>query len=78
MLYKTTRNDQDAVTVAHVLNGNREEEMGLYLPVRFPKYSEEEQKRLCALSFNQRMAEILNLFFSTKLTLWDLDFSTGR
>lgn len=78
MLYKTTRNDQDAVTVAHVLNGNREEETGLYLPVRFPKYTEEEQKRLCAMSFNQRMAEILNLFFSTKLTLWDLDFSTGR
>ena len=78
MLYKTTRNIQDPVTVQHVLTGNRGEDGGLYLPLHFPNYTEEERKRFCCLSFNQRMAEILNLFFSTKLTGWDLDFSTGR
>ena len=70
MLYKTTRNDQDAVTVQNVLTRNMGEDGGLYLPIHFPKFTEEEQKRLCALSFNQRLAEILNLFFSTKLTGW--------
>lgn len=78
MLYKTTRDDQDAVTVQHVLTRNRGEDGGLYLPIHFPKFSEEEQKKFCALSFNQRLAEILNLFFSTRLTGWDVDFSTGR
>jgi len=78
VLYITTRNSLDPVTVQHVLTGNREENGGLYLPFHFPKYTEEEQKRLCTLSFNQRTAEILNLFFSTKLTGWDLDFCAGR
>lgn len=78
MLYKTTRNDQDAVTVQHVLTRNRGEDGGLYLPIHFPKFTEEEQNRLCTMSFNQRLAEILNLFFSTRLTGWDVDFSTGR
>ena len=78
MLYKTTRNIQDPVTVQHVLTGSRGEDGGLYLPLHFPNYTEEERKQFCCLSFNQRMAEILNLFFSTKLTGWDLDFSTGR
>ncbi len=78
MLYKTTRDAQDAVTVQHVLSRNRGEDGGLYLPIHFPKFTEEEQKRLCAMSFNQRLAEILNLFFSTRLTGWDVDFSTGR
>lgn len=78
MLYKTTRNDLDAVTVQHVLTRNRGEDGGLYLPLHFPKLTEEELKRLCTMSFNQRLAEILNLFFSTRLTGWDVDFSTGR
>ena len=78
MLYKTTRNDQDAFTTAHALTRDRDADGGLYLPFHFPKYTEEEQKRLRALSFNQRIAEILNLFFSAKLTGWDVDFSTGR
>lgn len=78
MLYKTTRNDQDAVTVQHVLTRNRGEAGGLYLPIHFPKFTEEEQNRLCTMSFNQRLAEMLNLFFSTRLTGWDVDFSIGR
>lgn len=78
MLYKTTRNVQDVVTVQHVLSGHRGDDGGLYLPFHFPEYTEEERKQLCAMSFNQRVAEMLNLFFSTKLTGWDVDFSTGR
>ncbi len=78
MLYVTTRNHRDSVTVQHVLDRDRGDEGGLYLPLHFPVFSEAERKALAAKPFNQRVAEMLNLFFSTKLTLWDVDFCTGR
>ena len=78
MLYITTRNDRDAFTVQHVLTQNNGEDGGLYLPLHFPKFTEEELQSLCAVSFNQRVAAILNLFFSSKLTGWDVDFCAGR
>ena len=77
MLYITTRNDRDAFTVQHVLTQNNGEDGGLYLPLHFPKFTEEELQSLCAVSFNQRVAAILNLFFSSKLTGWDVDFCAG-
>lgn len=78
MLYVTTRNDQEAFTVQHVMNGNRGDDDGLYLPLHFPKLSANDLKKLRELSFNQRIASILNLFFQTKLSGWDIDFSVGR
>ena len=78
MLYVTTRNNRDAFTVAHVLKENRGEDGGLYLPLRFPQLSAEEWRRFVSLSFNQRMAEVLNRFLGTKLTGWDIDFCVGR
>ncbi len=78
MLYVTTRNNRDAFTVQHVLTRDRGEDGGLYLPLRFPVLSEEDRERLAALSFNQRVAEMLNLFFSIRLTGWDIDFCIGR
>lgn len=78
MLYVTTRNRKDAFTVNHVLQEDRGPDGGLYVPLKFPVFTEEERTRFSAMSFNQRVAELLNLFFGTKLTSWDLDFSTGR
>ena len=78
MLYVTTRNDQNPVTTQHVLQGSRDEDGGLYLPFRFPVLTPEHRKSLAAMHFNQRIAAILNLFFSTKLTSWDVDFAVGR
>ena len=78
MLYVTTRNRRDSLTVQHVLDRDRGDGGGLYLPMHFPVLSEAERKALAGKSFNQRVAELLNLFFSAKLTSWDVDFSTGR
>ena len=78
MLYVTTRNPRDAFTAAHVLQESRGEDGGLYLPMRFPQLSGEEWRRFVSLSFNQRIAELLNRFFGTKLTGWDIDFCIGR
>jgi threonine synthase len=50
----------------------------LFVPLNFPKISAQEWKKLSEMSFGQCVAEILNLFFSTKLTGWDVDFSIGR
>ena len=78
MLYVTTRNHQDTFTTNHVLTQNRGTDGGLFVPLNFPKISAQEWKKLSEMSFGQCIAEILNLFFSTKLTSWDVDFSIGR
>lgn len=78
MLYVTTRNNQDAFPVHLALTDARAEEEGLYLPLRLPRFSQEDLEALKAQSFNQRLAVVLNRFFSTKLTAWDVDFAIGR
>ena len=78
MLYVTTRDHQNAVTVQHVLTENRGADGGLYAPLHLPELSKQECSRLLGLSFGQCVAEILNLFFSTKLSGWDVDFAIGR
>lgn len=78
MLYVTTRNHQDAFPVYPVLTQSRGADGGLFVPLHFPKLSEPECRKLSQMSFGQCVAEMLNLFFSTKLTGWDVDFSIGR
>lgn len=78
MLYITTRNRQDAFTVNHVLTQSRGADGGLYVPLHFPKLTQREWTAFSGKSFGQCVAEIMNLFFSTKLTGWDIDFSIGR
>ena len=78
MLYVTTRNHLDAFTASPVLSENRGADGGLYVPLHLPKLSEQNCSRLSEMSFGQCVAEMLNLFFSTKLTGWDVDFCVGR
>ena len=78
MLYVTTRNRQDSFTAHSVLTQNKDADGGLFVPLRFPKLSEQEQSRLAAMSFGQCVAEMLNLFFPANLSGWDIDFSIGR
>jgi len=78
LLYVTTRNHQNAVTVQHVLFENTGPDSGLYLPLHFPVLSGADLTKFTEVSFNQRIAEMLNMFFCTKLTGWDVDFAIGR
>ncbi len=78
MLYVTTRNYQEAYTTGHVLTNGRGADGGLFVPLHFPNLSNQARKQLCEMPFGQCVAEILNLFFSTKLSGWDVDFSIGR
>jgi len=78
LLYVTTRNHQDAFTTNHVLTRSRGVDGGLFVPLNLPKLSMQEISKFSQVSFGQCVADMLNLFFSTKLTGWDVDFSIGR
>lgn len=78
MLYITTRNNTDPCTPLHVLQESRGSDGGLYLPFRLPRLSAEELQKLAQKSFNQCVADVLNLFFSTKISAWDIDYCIGR
>ena len=74
----TTRSKNDAYTAARTMNLDRGPDGGLFIPFRLPQYSVEEISALGSKSFGQNVADILNLFFSTKLSGWDVDMSVGR
>ena len=78
MLYVTTRNHLDSFTACPVLKENRAPDGGLFVPLHVPKLSRQDCARLAEMSFGQCAAEMLNLFFSTRLTGWDVDFAVGR
>ncbi|MGN0978689.1 MAG: hypothetical protein ACI4PH_11590 [Faecousia sp.] len=78
MLYVTTRNSRDTFTTQRALRENRGPDGGMYLPFRAPCFSQAELDDQAEKPFAQRMAEILNLLFQTRLSGWDVDFCAGR
>ena len=74
----TTRNDKDPVTAHRALHESRGPDGGLYLPLRNPSISGEFLVQLKKLTLNNRIAQVLNQLFQTKLTGWDIDFAVGR
>ncbi len=78
MLYVTTRNKFDAYTTPHAFRAERAANGGFYLPFRMPVFSQQELEVWKEKSFAQTVADILNLFFSCRLTSWDVEFSAGR
>lgn len=78
MLYITTRENKDAFTAARTLTQNQAQDGGLFVPFRMPVFTQEEIASLKEKSFGQAVAQILNCFFSARLTGWDVDFSIGR
>lgn len=78
MLYVTTRSNQDVYTTNRALCEDRAPDGGLYVPFRMPEFIYEQIMALAGKSFSQRMADILNLLFRSKLAGWDIDFCVGR
>lgn len=78
MLYITTRNTRDVFTAQRALRENRGPDGGMYLPFHSPEYTAEDLRKLADMPFGQRIAEVLNLMFQTKLTHWDVSFCIGR
>lgn len=78
MLYITSRNNLDTFTAQRVLSTRRAPDGGLFIPFHLPVLSQEEIARMCNISFNARVAEILNLLFGTHLTGYDVDLAVGK
>lgn len=78
MLYITTRSKNDAYTAHKTLTESNAPDGGRYVPFRLPSYSNEELLLLKSKSFNQIIAEILNIFYASRLQCWDVDFCIGK
>lgn len=78
MLYVTTREKNDAYTVNRTILGDYGPDGGMYLPFRMPVFEKEQLSELAEKSFGQNVADMLNLFFSSGLTSWDVDSAIGK
>ncbi|MBE6958196.1 MAG: hypothetical protein E7447_03465 [Ruminococcaceae bacterium] len=78
MLYVTTRNKFDTYTANWATRLDRGPDGGLFLPFRMPELSQEELQALPSQSFCQRVATLLNCFFGTQLTGWDVELYGGK
>ena len=78
MLYISSRNKTDSFTSYRTLCDDNAPDGGLYLPYQLPRIDGEALQKMCACSFGENVAQILNLFFSAKLTAWDVECCIGR
>lgn len=78
MLYVTTRGTQDAFTAYRTTHQDRSPDGGFFVPMQMPVFDQRNILKLAQNSFGQNVADILNLFFGTKITGWDVDVVIGR
>ena len=78
MLYCTTNNDSVTFDSRCPLVQNYTDSGEIFVPVQLPEFTSKEILALQEKSFGQNIADILNLFFDTELTGWDIDFCIGR
>lgn len=78
MLYITTRSNRDAFTAHKTLIGDFPQDGGLYVPFQIPFFSNDDISKLNQKSFSEIVADILNIFFSARLSGWDIECSIGR
>ena len=75
MLYVSTRSKYDADTTPWALRNDTASDGGRYLPYKLPSLSLADLKDK---SYGQTVADVLNQFFGTGLSGWDVEFSVGR
>ena len=78
MLYVTTRDKRDAYTAHRAIFEHYGPDGGRYIPFSLPEFTKDEIAELKNKSFSRTVADILNIFFSARLTSWDVDFCIGR
>lgn len=75
MLYLTTRTKNDAFTSHRALCEDRSADGGLYTPFRLPAM---DLGLLPDKSFGAVVSQILELFFTEKISFWDVEFCAGK
>lgn len=78
MLYVTTTEKNDAFTAPRTFLQDRGPDGGLFVPRQFPSFTTEQLAQLEKESFGERIAQLLNEFFSCRLNGWDIDSAIGR
>lgn len=78
MLYVTTTEKNDAFTAPRTYLQDRGPDGGLFVPRQFPNFTSEQLAYLENKTFGERIAQILNEFFTCQLTGWDVDSAIGR
>lgn len=78
MLYVTTRSKHDVYTAPITLKQNRAPDGGMFVPFRLPELEKSYIRGLSGHTFGENVADMLNLFFSTRLTGWEVDIAVGR
>ncbi len=78
MLYITTKDKHNTNTAYKTLLTDRAADGGLYLPFRMVTLERQQVLALGEVSFGQRVAQVLNIFFSANLSGWDVEFCIGR
>ena len=78
MLYVSTRNKADTYTPHRVLHSEYAPDGGVLLPMQIPVLDHTALAVYAQMGFGEAVASILNLFFGTQLSGWDVDFAVGR
>lgn len=78
MLYLTTRDPHDTFTAHKALTEQVADNGGLFIPLKFPFYDADALKVLLDKDFCDIVAEILNHFFSLRISPWAVEVCIGR
>lgn len=78
MLYLSTKDPHEAFTAYKALTDDIAVDGGLYIPFKLPEIDAAQLDNLIDSSFCHTVAEILNRFFSCKLSAWDMETCIGR
>ena len=77
MLYRSTRDVNETYTAHIALTQDKAQDGGRIVPLGIPMMNDYIQS-MSEKSFNQIVADVLNQFYSVRLTLWDMDLTIGK
>ena len=78
MLYLNTRNKADSFTAHKVLRIKTASDGGICMPMHIPVQDDIALANFEQMGFGEVAATVLNLFYGTQLSGWDIDFAVGR
>lgn len=78
MLYRSTRSKLDSFTPYRALRLSNGTDGGFILPLQVPVLDDTKMEMMKKAAFSQNIADVLNLFFGTGVTAWDIESAIGK